>query len=37
MIDVLLLLRQLVSTSKLVQQLIGKKRGGGVGVGWLVY
>ena len=31
MIDVLLLLRQLVSTSKLVQQLIGKKRGGG---GW---
>ena len=35
MIDVLLLLRQLVSTSKLVQkgggQLIGKKRGG---VGW---
>ena len=39
MIDVLLLLRQLVSTSKLVQkgggQLIGKKMGGGVG--WLVY
>ena len=31
MIDVLLLLRQLVSTSKLVQQLIGKKRGGGWG------
>ena len=34
MIDVLLLLRQLVSTSKLVQkgggQLIGKKRGGGL-------
>ena len=41
MIDVLLLLRQLVSTSKLVQkgggQLIGKKRGGWGGVGWLVY
>ena len=31
MIDVLLLLRQFVSTSKLVQQLIGKKRGGGWG------